>query len=306
MAAARGPEDLHRRAETGDEWAQLRLGDWYARKGYRREALKWFEPLADAGNEHALMMVTAVLLSLARTDSRYQPSAEAVLRKRGQLIRLSEEMRGWPGREADARELLVRLAVEQRSTTAVELAPLLPHDGADELRERAVRAIHVAQRNEQLENAKRALSAAYTDFTSSAYDYNPEAYSTYSNDSSAYDAAMIVGAAAAVPFAQAFATKAGSDFYGWVRGLFSRASGREGEELTERTVSEAALYVVGDPQTNTWLEMRGRPTDEALSKLAEADLNTLAAPDMQGRTVTVCWVPGASQWQRRVQETGDR
>ncbi|MEU6680970.1 hypothetical protein [Streptomyces sp. NPDC046925] len=329
MTAARGPEDLHRRAEEGDEYAQLRLGDWFARNGYLREALKCFEPLAEAGDRHALMMVTAVVLSLARASSRYRPSAEAVLRSQGKLVKLACEMRRWKGREADARELLVRLAVEEGDREAVsvlididhdspeaviqwhcldlelgstswreldELMQALHHqDGTAKLRDRARHAVRTAQRREALLEAQAALAAAYTPVR-----HHPPAMSRAS------DAAIIVGAAAAVPFAQAIATQAGSDFYAWVRQLFSRAAGRNSEELTERIATEAALYVVGEPQTNTWLEMRGRPTDEALAKLAETDLETLAAPDPQGRAVTVCWVPAAGQWQRRVQEPGGR
>lgn len=113
------------------------------------------------------------------------------------------------------------------------------------------------------------------------------------------DAATIVGTATAVPLVHAFATQAGADVYAWVRQIFSRALGRESDELTERT-DVAALYVVGDRAANTWLEMRGRPTDEALAKLAETDLETLAAPDPRGRAVVVCWVPEAGEWQRRL------
>jgi hypothetical protein len=236
---------LHRRAEEGDELAQFRLGNWFFNNGHLREALKYYAPLAEAGDDYALGMLAEVLLSLARTDSRCQPLEE--------------------------------------------LLQVLPQDadGATEARDRARRALRDAQ-----EKQERRKATGYTRSTS------PDPVPIDLGD-----AAVILGAATAVPFVHAIATQAGSDIYAWARQLFGRAVGRESQELTERTI-EAALHVVGDSTTNTWLEMRGRPTDEALAKLAETDLETLATPDRRGRAVIVCWVPEAGEWQRRVQEPG--
>ncbi|AEY94011.1 hypothetical protein SHJG_8747 [Streptomyces hygroscopicus subsp. jinggangensis 5008] len=59
--------------------------------------------------------------------------------------------------------------------------------------------------------------------------------------------------------------------------------------------------MTGDSVANTWLEMRGRPSDDALRKLSEADLETLSAPDPRGRTVTVYWDDEDGEWRRRVE-----
>lgn len=108
MTVVRGPEDLRRRADEGDEGAQLELGQWYADNGHLRQALKCLAPLAKAGNGRALEQITAVMISLARSDSRYRPSTEALLRSRaerqgpGFLLALAHEMRSWTGRALDA------------------------------------------------------------------------------------------------------------------------------------------------------------------------------------------------------------
>ena len=113
--------------------------------------------------------------------------------------------------------------------------------------------------------------------------------------------AAVVGTAAAVPFVQGLATRAADDAYSKLRHLFSRALGRQSSELTETldTTTGPALHVVSDSVTNTRLELRGNPTDEALRKLAEADLETLAAPDPSGRPVVVYFAAG--RWQRHVE-----
>ncbi|MFE0106441.1 hypothetical protein [Streptomyces sp. NPDC059009] len=329
MAVPRTLEDLRRLAENGDEGAAFLLAESHIEKGRHSKALKTLAPLAKAGNGRALKKFTDLTLSLARTDSRYQPSAEALLRSQNLLRRLAHEMRSWTGRRDEAHELLVTLAVEKgdadaaadlgtfysRDTRdavqwhclAIELgSPFdwreLDHllgilsqegNGDDELIDRARRAVQAGEeaakaQEKEWERGNRARGD----------DRDPD---TVAIDLGVDDAAVIVGTAAAVPFVQALATQAGNDVYAWVRRLFGRAVGRESEELTESTTTEAALYVVGEPQTNTWLEMRGRPTDEALAKLAETDLESLAAADRHGRAVIVRWVPEAGEWQRRVE-----
>ncbi|MFF3127860.1 hypothetical protein ACFVRD_37475 [Streptomyces sp. NPDC057908] len=360
MTTARGPESLRRQAEQGDLGAQLELGEWYANNGHLRQAEKCLAPLAKAGYDGALPLFTDVVVTLARTDPCYRPSAEALLRRRAEtdslhekaiLLALVREMQSWTGRAADMRELLVSLATEKGSREAAlrladmdhddlqatvqwhclalelgvtswrkleQLLHALPQDaaGAAELRERARRAVRTAQEARAAHEARAAEEAraarvpqevrAARAARAAQEAQAPRDTNTRRVDPVAVDlgdAAVIVGAATAVPLAQTIATQAGSDIYAWVRQVFSRALGHASTELTEGT-TEAALYVVGDRQTNTWLELRGRPTDEALAKLADTDLETLAAPDSQGRAVTVCWVPEAGQWQRRVQEPG--
>ncbi|MEU6819364.1 hypothetical protein ABZ921_01960 [Streptomyces atriruber] len=211
---------------------------------------------------------------------RYQPSTESLLRRlaeqeegHGFLLMLAREMRSWVGREADARALLVHLAREKR---VFEAASYLAEMNYKELTRNPQAAHDVA---DVASPASRGPDPVAIDLD---------------------DAAVIVGAATAVPFVQALATQAGGDVYAWVRQLFGRAVGRRSEELSEGG-NEAALHVVGDSAANTWLVMHGRPSDEALAKLAETDLETLAAPDRRGRTVIVYWAPEAGEWQRRVE-----
>ncbi|KAB1143471.1 hypothetical protein F7R91_25205 [Streptomyces luteolifulvus] len=327
MAVPRTLGDLRRLAERGDEGAAFLLARAHISKGRPSKALKALAPLAKAGNRRAIGQFIDLTVSLARTDARYQPPAEALLRREGHLLRLAREMRSWTGRGEDARELLVTLAVEKSVPAAAldlagmdhddpqasaqwhclaielgatswhklqELLSALPQDadGAAKLRDRARRAVRTAQQAEKDREAREREAREAR-----------EATSTRSPDPVAIDlgdAAAIVGTAAVIPLVQAVATQAGGDVYKWVRQLFGRAVGRESEELTERA-TEAALYVVGDNTANTWLEMRGRPTDEALAKLAETDLETLAAPDRRGRAVIVRWVPEAGEWQRRLE-----
>ncbi|MFD3488880.1 hypothetical protein [Streptomyces sp. NPDC058665] len=123
-------------------------------------------------------------------------------------------------------------------------------------------------------------------------------------------AAAIVGTAAALPFVQAVSQQAAADMYAKVRQLFGRALGREASELTSGITASSftggitpALHVIGDSAANTWLEMRGDPTDEALSKLADTNLEALAARDPQGRTVLVYWDTDAGEWRRYVKES---
>lgn len=117
-------------------------------------------------------------------------------------------------------------------------------------------------------------------------------------------AAAIVATAVAVPFAQAAAQHAAADMYAKVRQLFARVLGREASELSSGIIpGTPALHVVGDSAANTWLEMRGDPTDEALSKLADTDLEALAARDPQGRAVLVYWDTDTREWRRNMDDS---
>ncbi|MEU6661770.1 hypothetical protein [Streptomyces sp. NPDC046821] len=297
------------------------------------QALEYLRPLAEAGNGRAQEQFTELVISLARADSHYQPWAEDLLRAWAEvqgyewLLRLAHEMRSWTGRETDAQRILIDLTKKQESREeALGELTAIDHDNpiaAVRWRCMAVESevarhwgrskssevwTQWARLKELLEDLpsdqegrdlrRRALLAEYK--AGSILRGPDPAAMDFGFD----DAAALVGAAAAVPFVQTVATKAGGDVYDWVRQLFGRAVGRKSNELTART--EVALHIVGDSRTNTWLEMRGRPTDEALAKLAEADLETLAAPDPQGRIVIVYWAPEESQWRRRLEGSGER
>ncbi|WP_234341019.1 hypothetical protein [Streptomyces sp. NRRL S-1813] len=107
--------------------------------------------------------------------------------------------------------------------------------------------------------------------------------------------------AAVMPFLQAVASQAAGDAYAKSRALINRVLDRGGSDDAS-LCQGPALHIVHDPQTGTRLELRGGElSDEALHMLTLADLDTLSAPDPQGRTVTVYWDREVGLWRRRVQ-----
>ncbi|MGW2955693.1 hypothetical protein [Streptomyces eurythermus] len=286
---------------------------WLVNRGRTEELLEWLIPLAETGQNAALTADTLALL--ARTDSRYETEAERWLRSLGSggILQLAREMRSWPsGREIEAKELLVALARDGNGSAADELArwersdPVAAitwhcraielgctrsrHDLVEVLRElQPVTADHRAL----AERARAALDTAWA-----AEETTP--FSEAAGRMSVEAVAAAVATAAALPFVQNVASLAANDIYAMVKRLFARALRRNAQELTDRRPGPT-LHVTGDSVANTWLEMRGRPSDDALRKLSEADLETLAAPDPRGRTVTVYWDDEDGEWRRRVE-----
>lgn len=111
---------------------------------------------------------------------------------------------------------------------------------------------------------------------------------------------------ALVPFIQTLATKAAEEAYGAARSLISRLLHSD-QQATAPPPSGPVFYVLQDPQSGTRLELRtGRLDDEALHALTLTDLETLAAPDPAGRTVTIRWDNSVGLWRRHVDEAVDR
>ncbi|MEU3529868.1 hypothetical protein AB0E62_39570 [Streptomyces sp. NPDC038707] len=287
---------------------------WLINRGRTEELLKWLIPLAETGQNVALTADTLALL--ARTDSRYEAEAERWLRSLGSggILQLAREMRSWPsGREAEAKELLVALARDGNGLAADELArwersdPIAAitwHCRAIDLGctqswhdlEEVLRELQPVTADDRA-LAERARAALDTARAAEGPEWaTPDVAARLSEEA----IAAAVATAAVMPFVQNIASMAASDVYAMVKQLFARALRRNAQELTERRTGPT-LHVTGDSVANTWLEMRGRPSDDALRKLSEADLETLAAPDPRGRTVTVYWDDEDGEWRRRVE-----
>ncbi|MGW0512812.1 hypothetical protein ACWD1W_26745 [Streptomyces olivaceoviridis] len=290
---------------------------WLINRGRTEELLEWLIPLAETGQNAALTADTLALL--ARTDSRYEAEAERWLRSLGSrgILRLAREMRSWPsGRETEAKELLVALARDGNGLAADELArwersdpvaAITWHCRAIDLGctqswrdlEEALRELQPVTADDRAlaERARAALDTAWAAEESNPFSVSESAAG---RAVSAEAVTAAVATAAAIPFVQNIASQAASDIYAMAKQLFARALRRNAQELTERRPGPT-LHVTGDSVANTWLEMRGRPSDDALRKLSEADLETLSAPDPRGRTVTVYWDDEDGEWRRRVE-----
>ncbi|WP_327231695.1 hypothetical protein [Streptomyces murinus] len=289
--------------------------EWLIGRGRTAEVLEWLIPLAETGRHVELAADT--LAQLARTDTQYEAEAEHWLRALGSggMLRLAREMRSWPsGREAAAKELLVALAREGNGPAADELArwersdPVAAigwhcraidlgftrnwHDLEEVLRE--LRPV-TADDQSLAARARVALDTAQAVERAEAASPPRE---TQDCLRVAETMAVVVATTAVVPFVQNIASQAAGDVYAKAKQLFGRALRRSSQELTDRSTGPT-IYVVGDSMANTWLELRGQPSDDALRKLGEADLETLAAPDPRGRTVTVRWDHG--EWRRQVE-----
>ncbi|MFE9356376.1 hypothetical protein ACFYPB_19810 [Streptomyces olivaceoviridis] len=288
---------------------------WLINRGRTGELLEWLIPLAETGQNVALTADTLALL--ARTDSRYEAEAERWLRSLGSrgILRLAREMRSWPsGRETEAKELLVALVRDGNGLAADELARWECSDPVAAIRwhcraidlgctrswrdlEEVLRELQPVTADDRAlaERARAALDTALA-----AEESNPFYSSEPAARVSAEAVTAAVATAAAIPFVQNIASQAASDIYAMAKQLFARALRRNAQELAERRPGPT-LHVTGDSVANTWLEMRGRPSDDALRKLSEAELETLAAPDPRGRTVTVYWDDEDGEWRRRVE-----
>jgi hypothetical protein len=323
---------LQEAAEAGDPEASYQLADLVRKQGRHEEYEQWMRRAAEAGHYYALQALIHKTSERARSDPEAEIWAEHWYRrwdkldaesrpawyaqKHAPLVALAERMPEWVSRRTEeAERILLDLAEKGSSDAAGSLA--VKKQEKKEYKAAAEWFIrsHGSSSRTFLAQLKRdeGHQTAYTRLAREGFEPAKEVLRHLGTPSLRPPQApgpgttdVIVTAiltAAILPFIQTIASKAAESSYYATRNLILNLMHRGGNIQIERSAGRSAeICIIRDPKNGVTFEMKDDQflSDEALDKLIETDLESLAAPDPSGKPVTIRWDDSKYMWVRHV------